>query len=227
REPADWGPADAAIQQLRSGGYDCVVFTSANGVVAFVDRLRVLGLDARAFGPAQLAAIGPATSAALAEHHLRPDLVPDGDARSEGLAEVLLEKCRGKRVLLAQAVQGRELLRERLQTVAEVHAVAVYEQVAAIDPSHAVFDRLCRGEVDAVTLTSPNVAKAFLDSCDDAARARLREGSTRLVANSERLGAWLRAEGYPVVVAPDPTADGLVTALLELSQNAKGKMQNG
>ncbi|HJZ94079.1 MAG TPA: uroporphyrinogen-III C-methyltransferase, partial [Gemmataceae bacterium] len=46
REPADWGPADAAIQQLRSGGYDCVVFTSANGVVAFVDRLRVLGLDA-------------------------------------------------------------------------------------------------------------------------------------------------------------------------------------
>jgi uroporphyrinogen-III synthase len=125
----------------------------------------------------------------------------------------LAEPCRGNRVLLAQAAQGRELLRERLGAVAAVDAVAVYEQVAVADTSHEVFDRLRRGEVDAVTLTSPNVATAFLAACDDAIRDRLRAGPTRLVVNSDRLARFLADQGYPAVACPDPTADGLIAGL--------------
>jgi uroporphyrinogen III methyltransferase / synthase len=222
REPADWGPADAAIDRLRAGGYDWVVFTSANGVAGLLGRLRSLGLDGRAFGRAKLAAIGPATAAALREAHLVPDLVPAADPRSEQLAELLAEHCRGDRVLLAQAAQGRELLRERLGAVAAVDAVPVYDQVAVADGSHEVFDRLRRGEVDAVTLTSPNIATAFLAACDAAVRDRLRAGPTRLVANSERLAGLLTDQGYPVIVCPDPTADGLIAGLKGVMAEKKG-----
>ena len=216
REPGDWGPADAAIERLRTDGYDWVVFTSANGVAAFFGRLAALGRDARALGRARVAAIGPATAAALDAYRLFPDLVPATDLRSEGLADLLGEQCRGLRVLLAQAAEGRELLRERLRAVATVDVAPVYEQASAVDGNSEAFDRLRRGEIDVVTLTSPNLARAFLSACDDATRQRLRDGSTRLVVNSERLADGLRADGYPVTVAPDPTADGLVRALVEL-----------
>lgn len=216
QEPADWGPADGAIEHLRAGGYDWLVFTSANGVTAFFNRLKALNLDARAIGRAQLAAIGPATAAALGQYHLVPDLFPAAELRSEGLADLLAERCRGGRVLLAQAAQGRELLRERLAAVATVDVAPVYEQATAIDPAGDVLDRLRHGEIDVVTLTSPNVATAFLGACDDAIRQRLRDGSTRLVVNSERLAEVLREDGFPTVTSRDPTAEGLITALAGL-----------
>jgi len=216
RPPADWGPADAAIRRLRDGGYDWVVFTSANGVTAFLDRLADLGLDARVFGRAQVAAIGSATAAAIAERHLIPDLVPTEDMHSERLAELLTERCRGGRVLLAQAVQGRGLLRDVLSAIATVEVAPVYDQVMSIDGTEDVFDRLRRGEVDAVTLTSPNIATAFLGKCDETTRQRFLDGTTRLVVNSERLAKVLAGEGLPSVVAPDPTAAGLIVALERL-----------
>src|SRR5262245_37814842 len=48
RPPADWGPVDDAIRHL--GGFDWLVFTSVNGVHAFLRRLRELGRDLRALG---------------------------------------------------------------------------------------------------------------------------------------------------------------------------------
>src|SRR5262245_26435538 len=119
REPDDWGPVDAATDQLRLGQFQWVVFTSANGVEAFVGRLRDRGQDLRALGTAKLAAIGPATAAALRQHHLAPDVAPTEGMNSEALAEALIERVGGERVLLVQADSGRELLRDQLRTVAD------------------------------------------------------------------------------------------------------------
>ena len=131
-------------------------------------------------------------------------------------SRMLAEKCRGQRILLAQAVEGRELLRDQLRDVATVEAVPVYQQVEAVDATAEVFDRLRRGEIHAVTLTSPNIAKAFLSVCDETVRNRFRDGHTSLVANSARLAKWLTENGFDSVVAPDPTIEGLVAALKEL-----------
>jgi uroporphyrinogen III methyltransferase/synthase len=199
------------------------VFTSANGVTAFFNRLAALGDDARIIGRAQLAAIGPATAAALDEYHLIPDLVPANDVRSENLADRLADRCRGGRVLLVQAAQGRELLREQLSAVAEVDVAPVYEQASVIDAANEIFDELRRGEIDAVTLTSANVARAFLDACDEAIWQQLRDGQPPLVANSGRLAEMLASNGLPAVVAPDPTADGLIAALSRLGNRRSGR----
>ena len=72
--PADGGAAlDRAAPELAEGRYDWVVFSSANAVEALLARLR----DARSFGPARIAAVGPGTADALADWRLVPDLVPD------------------------------------------------------------------------------------------------------------------------------------------------------
>ncbi|HND53630.1 MAG TPA: uroporphyrinogen-III C-methyltransferase, partial [Pirellulaceae bacterium] len=72
--PTNWGQVDAAIARLSE--FDWVVFSSANGVRYLLDRLRALGRDARAFGTARLAVIGPGTAAELDRYQLRADCVP-------------------------------------------------------------------------------------------------------------------------------------------------------
>ena len=72
--PISFDGLDAAIRRLPGvqpgeQAYDWVVFTSANGVRFFVQRLTAISRDARAFGSAKIAAIGSAAvkaNAALA-----------------------------------------------------------------------------------------------------------------------------------------------------------------
>ena len=85
REPADFGPLDRALAQLRAGEWDWLVFTSANGVHALLRRLEALGRDLRDLGGVKLAAIGPKTAEALREYRLRADVVPEATYSSEGL----------------------------------------------------------------------------------------------------------------------------------------------
>ncbi|MBI4796643.1 MAG: uroporphyrinogen-III C-methyltransferase, partial [Deltaproteobacteria bacterium] len=82
--PDDFAPLDQALGNLSR--YKWVVFTSANGVTAFLNRLFAQGKDVRALGGAKIAAIGPATAQALREHGLVADVMP-----AQFKAEVLLE----------------------------------------------------------------------------------------------------------------------------------------
>ena len=131
--------------------YRWLVFTSANGVVAFFDRgLAPAGLDARAVAGLRLAAIGPGTAAALAERGLRTDLLPE-----RFVAESLLEAfptaaAGGERVLLARAEHARDVLPAGLSERGyEVDVLAVYRTVTATPDADAL-DRVRRGEVDAL-----------------------------------------------------------------------------
>ena len=68
-EPADWSPLDRAIATVDR--YDWIVFSSANGVRAFLKRLWESRGDLRRLGSARLAAIGPATAEELGRERLR------------------------------------------------------------------------------------------------------------------------------------------------------------
>jgi uroporphyrinogen III methyltransferase/synthase len=214
--PADWGPVDRAIDELAD--YQWLAFTSGNGVGAFLGRLRARGRDLRALGGLKLAAIGPATAEALRGYHLEPEIVP-AEFRSEALAAALMEHVAGKAVLLARADRGRELLREELARAARrVEQVAVYSQVDAVDAGAPVLDFLRRGEIDYVTVTSSNIARALLGALDEVCRARLKSGETRLVSISPVTSAAVRELGLPVAAeATAYTAPGLVDALVRLA----------
>jgi uroporphyrinogen III methyltransferase/synthase len=206
-------------------GYQWVVFTSVNGVHAFVRRLRRLGRDLRALGSLRIAAIGPATADALRHYHLEPDLVPP-EYRSESLAAALISSVRGQRVLLARADRGREILRDELAKVAEVEQVAVYSQVDApgIDVGRVLRDE----SVKYVTLTSSNIARAVLGKLDAGAQCLIRDGSIRLVSISPVTSAAVAELNLPVAAeATEYSTDGLIAALIHLARkDAMAEGQN-
>jgi uroporphyrinogen-III synthase len=134
--PDDLAPWVEAVSRLAE--FDWVLFTSPNGVRFFVQRLRDSGLDLRALGRARLASIGPATARALAQHHLKSDLVPS-EFVAEGLLEALLQEMggdlRGQRFLLPRAQQARSVLPDGLRAAgAQVLVAPVYKTVAPPPP---------------------------------------------------------------------------------------------
>jgi uroporphyrinogen III methyltransferase/synthase len=123
----DGAALKAAIERLRDGAYAWTGFTSANAVEVFFDALSAAGLDARAFGPSRVFAIGPATARALAEHGITADVVPD-----EYFAEAIVAALRphlsnGERVFLPRAESAREELVQGLETLgASLDEVPLY-----------------------------------------------------------------------------------------------------
>ena len=208
----DFGPLDDAIDRL--GTFDWLVFTSANGVRHFLDRLEARGRDLRALGSLRLAAIGPATAEALAGYRLRADLVP-GSYRSEALADALLAEAVGRRVLLARADRGRTILKEELERVAEVEQVAVYRNADAEALPPDVLARTEEGSVDWITLTSSAIAERFFALLPDAARDRVSGGQIRLATISPVTSAAVARLGWPVAAeATTYTWDGVVAAIV-------------
>ncbi|MGB8990813.1 MAG: uroporphyrinogen-III C-methyltransferase [Desulfobaccales bacterium] len=158
--PADYAPLDAALQHLAR--YDWVIFTSANGVNAFMDRLFHMGLDVRALGRARLAVIGPATADALKPYGLIADVVPD-TFQAEGLLEVLSPRLMGgTRILLARAEQARDVLPDGLTRMeAKLDVVPVYRArpPQVVPPEAAAV--LESGRVDILTFTSSSTVHNF------------------------------------------------------------------
>jgi len=217
--PADLSPLDAALGKLRDPAWDWLVFTSANGVRFFLDRLLALGRDLRDLGQVKIAAIGPKTADTLREYHLNPDAVPDATFSSEGLVDVLSPLVAGQRVLLARANRGREELKTGLTKVATVEQVTVYDQLDAIDPECDTFAALRRGEIEFVTLSSSNIARAVLGAFDEVLRGRVSRGEVKLVAISPVTGDAIRDCGYPVAAeATEYTATGLIAAVRKLAE---------
>lgn len=216
RELTDWSAVDHILARLSE--FNWLVFTSVNGVHAFLGRLKHVGKDLRALGHLQLAAIGLATADALRVYHLEPDLVP-AEYRSEALATALRERAAGQRILLARADRGREVLREQLADVAQVEQVAVYSQVDAVDMDAEIIDSLRRGAIEFVTLTSSNIARAFLNALDEPCREYIRSGVVKLVTISPVTSEAVTALGFPVAgEAKEYTSQGLIRALLTLRQ---------
>jgi uroporphyrinogen III methyltransferase/synthase len=148
---------NAAIDRLRTRGYNWCPFTSANAVDFLFDALAGAGLDARIFGPCFVAAIGPATAAALLRHGIHADVVAEEET-SEGLAAGL-ENVRGH-VLLPRARDTRPVLAEALRARgADVDDVILYETKppAEVDPD--ALTALRSGKVDAVTFASSSAVR--------------------------------------------------------------------
>jgi uroporphyrinogen III methyltransferase/synthase len=212
RPIASPGPLDAAIDRI--AGYDWLVFTSANGVRFFIERLAKRGRDLRTLGHLKLAAIGPATARALTQFHLRADVVPES-YRSEALAETLGRVARHQKILLARADRGRTILKDELQKLADVDQVAVYENRDAESLPEYVVERLQNGTVDWITLTSSAIATRLRDLLPDAARERLGR-DVRLASLSPVTTETAMKFGWTVAVeATEYTWDGLVRALVE------------
>lgn len=161
---ADQGTLERALADL--SGYDWVVFTSVNSAPIVAQRLAASGRDARAFGSARVAAIGPATAESVRlALGVRADYVPAeavGEAVIEGWPE---SDMNGRRVLIPRALEGRDLIPRRLSDMgAVVDVVPVYETVRDDSAAEPLRAQLLAREIDAVTFTSSSTVRNFVES---------------------------------------------------------------
>ena len=213
-EPEDLSEVDAALK--RAGDFDWVCFTSANGVTAARKRLAELGMDARAFGKAKLAAIGSATAEAIErELCLKVDLCPASFV-AEALAAEFLERneVAGRRFLLLRADIARPLLRERLMEngAAEVTDVALYETRPAKELPAGLLEALDAGRVNWITFSSSSTVKNFLSLLGSDYRHRMSRA--KLASIGPITTASLREAGLsPAAEARTFNIDGLIDAI--------------
>jgi uroporphyrinogen III methyltransferase / synthase len=162
--PDDYDALDGACAGV--GSYDWVVFTSANGVDYFFQRLHLGPLDARALAGVRLCAIGPGTADRLARHGLKVDLMPV-EYRAEAVVEALRATgdLSGKRFLLPRADIARELLAEELRkSGAEVTEVTAYRSVPVDTDENEpdIYRMLLDKTVDVMTFTSASTVRNFV-----------------------------------------------------------------
>jgi uroporphyrinogen III methyltransferase / synthase len=212
RPISNTGPLDAAIDRLAT--YEWLVFTSANGVRFFLERLAARGRDLRALGHLKLAAIGPVTAETLGRFHLNADLVPE-TFRSEALAAALMDRAAGCKILLARADRGRAVLKDELEKLAEVDQVPVYHNFDAPALPEPVVERIIAGTIDWITLTSPAIAARLYELLPQEARGRIGQ-EIRLASLSPVTTEAARSVGWTVAVeAAEFTWKGLVQAIVE------------
>ena len=144
--PKSWKPVDDAIRQLHT--YQWLLFTSANAVEQFMDRMG----QRRPAIP--IAVVGSSTAAKLGEWGLQAALVPD-EFRAEGLLRAFPDNLVGTRILFPRAEVARELLPDELRRRgATVDVVTVYRTVKAF--SGNIGEILEHERVDCIIFTSPS-----------------------------------------------------------------------
>ncbi|MGH2429550.1 MAG: uroporphyrinogen-III synthase [Candidatus Limnocylindria bacterium] len=206
-EPVPASELDSALARLDDA--DWLVITSVNGANAVLERLR----DRAAPLPDRLriAAVGPATAAALQAGGLRVDHVPDDYLTvmiADGMGEV-----RGRRVMLARADAAtpdlRDVLVARGADVDEVVAYRTIEGPAeSRDPLRAALAR----HLDGVSFTSGSTVRGLMRLASTFDRARLRALGAFCIGPVSADVARRRGFGV-AAVAEEHTTIGLADAI--------------
>lgn len=225
--PGDAGPLARALDALALGDYAVVIFTSANGVERFFGALEDRRLDARAFGRAQVAAIGPATAEALRARGVRADLVARefvGESLAREVIDALGRRAAGARALVARAEVARAALPDALEAAGlRVDVVPVYRTVPApAGEITALREALASGRIDAVTFTSSSTVTHVCDALGADAAGLLAR--TAVASIGPVTSQTARARGLTVAVEAETfTTAGLLDALRRHFESATEK----
>ena len=204
--PTDTKPLDTAVASLDQ--YAWVVFTSANGVAAFCDRLS----DAASRGKPHVAAISPGTAATLQERGIRVDLMPQDQVGEGVVAAFQAINLRGARVLLPVAEAARDVVARGLTGLgAHVDKVVAYRTFLPEGAPAALDKALRAGSLDAIAFTSPSTARnlALLLDSDFGALQGAAVASIGPVTTTAIKELGLRVD----VGASEHTIPGLVAAV--------------
>lgn len=213
--PEDYTALDRAC--ARAGEYDWVVFTSANGANAFLNRLLSGPRDVRALADARLCAVGPGTAARLARLGLKVDLMPD-DHRAEGIVAAMkaMGSLEGTHILFPKADIARDVVPEELRAAgAVVDEVVAYRTVPTEPDGHLdIYRQLLDRRIDVVTFSSASAVRAFVSIYGDEQAADLLSHTAVATIGPVTADAAARYQIRPSIVPSSSTMPALVDAIV-------------
>ena len=222
REPHDWVPVLAIFDRLTE--YALAIFTSANAV----DRAMPLIRERGGFPlRLEIAAIGAATTKALARHGIASGLQPEAGFTSEALLALpRLQQVAGQIIVIVRGEGGRELLAETLTArgARVVHAEVYRRERPAVDVG-MLLERWARGEIGAVIVTSTESLLNLFDMLGVAGQDYLCQTpmiavSPRTVQTAANLGC------HQLLLAQEASNAAIAAALLCLTANSSPSVGN-
>lgn len=156
----DYSGCDDILNNLEK--YSWLIFTSANGVNIFFDRLRDLRVDIRKLANARFAVVGTSTKKALEKFGLYADFIPS-KFTSKTLAEELSKDLTDKdKILIVRGKQGKNFIEDKFNDMSvEFDKICIYETIQDERRADEV-KRICP-DVDYIVVTSGSGARALRD----------------------------------------------------------------
>ncbi|HAR50169.1 MAG TPA: uroporphyrinogen-III C-methyltransferase [Smithella sp.] len=208
--PPNWRELDATIKNLED--YDWLIFTSANGVAFFFERLLAKKKDIRDLKGVKICCIGPATAQQVESKGIRVDLVPK-EFISEGILESFSGKnLKGKKILIARAAEARDVLPEGLKKLgANVDVVTAYVTVSSGKKKSDLEELFKVNQVDVITFTSSSTVNNFIKIMGSGFKL---PKDVKIACIGPVTAAAAKKAGFPVDIHQEEyTMDGLVGAL--------------
>lgn len=206
----DLAPLREAIGELSR--YQWLILTSQNAVAILWDQLLGEGRDARALAALKIAAVGPATAAALLEHGIAVDVIPQRFV-AEGLLEMMRERndVASKRILYVTAEGSRDVLPQGLREIgAEIDVIEAYRSVLDGQGAERLARAIEAGKLDLATFTSGSAVRGYVDAIGEDLAVQIPAASI-----GPQTSDALREAGIEVKAeAKESTVDGLVSAVL-------------
>jgi uroporphyrinogen III methyltransferase/synthase len=154
----DWSAADAAVQNL--GSYEWLLFTSANAVEYFMQRVDAAGVKCHV----PVIAVGSATARRARERNVNPDIVPK-EFRAEGVLEAMPQDLYATKILFPRAETARDLLPQELRRRgARVDIVTVYRTIRPAAGSVPIAEIIAAEKIDCIVFTSPSTIRYLAES---------------------------------------------------------------
>ena len=217
--PSQFDQLDDSITNIEK--YSWIVFTSVNGVTAFLDRMRYLRRDIRSLKSARICAIGPKTKEELEERGLMVDYVPvsyTSQDLSGGLKEVIKS---GEKILVPRAEVAPDTFSDLRNIGIEVDEVPAYKTIQGSGNIRLIKELLQDRKIDIITFTSSSTVTNFVDMMETDNINELLEGVTIAcigpVTASTAANLGIKAQ----VMANKYTVEGLIAGILANLKNEK------
>lgn len=219
--PANLQSLADALLELNS--YDWLVFTSANGVVAFFEFFFKAFKDMRDIGGVRIAAVGPGTAAKLRELHLQVDLMPE-EAVGVKIAREFekFESIENLKICLLRAeVANADLPGALEEHGAIVDDIPVYRTVGETEDTFGAGSKLVETGADWITFTSGSTVEHFHARFDLPSLLK-KFPQMKLASIGPETTKAIESLGLKAAVeAKQHTMEGLVTAVLKSKRHLR------
>jgi uroporphyrinogen III methyltransferase/synthase len=166
--PVDHRELDRTIDNIDT--YDCLIFTSKNGVKYFFERFFEKDRDIRDLKGIKICAVGSKTSQEINKYGIKVDLIPD-EFSSEGLVKLVEgfkgtkgRGLEGMRFLLPRAEKAREILPEKVKELGgHVDIPVTYRSIRPETHGKRLRRFLREGKISIATFTSAATFINFMD----------------------------------------------------------------
>lgn len=209
----DYSQFDNQIKKFKR--FDYLIFTSANAVEKFNERIQEKGIELD-FSSIRIAAVGEKTYDACTEYSIPADIIPNEFSTNGIIEEMQNYVLEGKNILIPASAIARKDLKEGLEKLgASVTVVPIYNiETPSAEDVKEQLEVLKGRKPDIFIFTSPSTFKNFLKLCNVDNPSEYFDNTLIAVIGNTTKGE-IEKHGVEVDIVPDVyTVQGVVDAVI-------------